>query len=96
MTTLNRTLTAPALAKALQLTAKNKTMQSGIKEPQNFSKQFEAKNSYCKVPTLFSFYCFTISPLGCILCIHYQLEGILIYLKGSETGMHVTLQDYRR
>jgi len=36
VTTLNSTLTAPALAKALQLTAKNKTKQSGIKKPQTF------------------------------------------------------------
>lgn len=32
VTTLNSTLTAPALAKALQLTAKNKTMLSEIKQ----------------------------------------------------------------
>ena len=56
VTTLNSTLTAPALASALQLTAKNKTMQSGIRGPQKFAKQLEAVNSCITLHKFLLFY----------------------------------------
>ena len=93
MTTLNSTLTAPALAKALQLTAKNKTILSGIKVTQKFAKQFEAVSS-CII--LFLLFYETSLRLHLKYPLSVQKNSILIYLKGSGTGMNVTLQDYRK
>ena len=78
MTTLNSTLTAPALAKALQLTAKSKTMQPGIREPQKFVKQFEAVNSYI---ILFLLFYNTSLRLHVKYPLSVQKYSILIYLK---------------
>ena len=76
VTTLNSTLTAPALAKALQLTAKNKTMQSEIMQ---WHKAFLSNDSLFYDTSFICILLIKKSPLSCFRPFHKLIYIIYIF-----------------